>query len=111
MGLSSPPEPINTIAREIIGNLDENGYLKVPLEEIAQANGYDMKDVEKALDIVQHLDPIGVGARDLKECLMIQVHHYGYTGTPVETIINEHLDLLRNHNYNELAKKLKCSHG
>ncbi len=109
LGLSSPPEPINTIAREIIGNLDENGYLKVPLEEIAQANGYEMKDVEKALDIVQHLDPIGIGARDLKECLLIQVHHYGYTGTPVETIINEHLDLLRNHNYNELAKKLKCS--
>jgi RNA polymerase sigma-54 factor len=109
LGLSSPPEPINGIASEIIGNLDENGYLKVPLEEIAQTNGYDMKDVEKALDIVQHLDPIGVGARDLKECLMIQVHHYGYTGTPVETIINEHLDLLRNHNYNELAKKLKCS--
>jgi len=109
LGLSSPPEPINGIAREIIGNLDENGYLKVPLEEIAQTNGYEMKDVEKALDIVQHLDPIGVGARDLKECLMIQVHHYGYTGTPVETIITEHLDLLRNHNYNELAKKLKCS--
>jgi RNA polymerase sigma-54 factor len=109
LGLSSPPEPINGIASEIIGNLDENGYLKVPLEEIAQSNGYDMKDVETALGIVQHLDPIGVGARDLKECLMIQVHHYGYTGTPVETIINEHLDLLRNHNYNELAKKLKCS--
>jgi RNA polymerase sigma-54 factor len=109
LGLSSPPEPINGIAREIIGNLDENGYLKVPLEEISQANGYEMKDVEKALDIVQHLDPIGIGARDLKECLMIQVRHYGYTGTPVETIINEHLDLLRNHNYNELAKKLKCS--
>jgi RNA polymerase sigma-54 factor len=109
LGLSSPPEPINGIASEIIGNLDENGYLKVPLEEIAQTNGYEMKDVEKALDIVQHLDPIGVGARDLKECLMIQVHHYGYTGTPVETIITEHLDLLRNHNYNELAKKLKCS--
>jgi RNA polymerase sigma-54 factor len=109
LGLSAPPEPLNTIASQIIGNLDDNGYLKVPLEEIAQADGHDMKDVEKALDIVQHLDPIGIGARDLKECLMIQVHHYGYTNTPVETIINEHLDLLRNHNYNELAKKLKCS--
>ncbi|MCI0415394.1 RNA polymerase factor sigma-54 [bacterium] len=109
LGLSAPAEPIDTIASQIIGNLDENGYLKVPLEEIAQTDGYEMKDVEKALDAVQHLDPIGVGARDLKECLMIQVHHYGYTGTPIETIIAEHLDLLRNHNYNELAKKLKCS--
>jgi RNA polymerase sigma-54 factor len=109
LGLSAPPEPLNTIASQIIGNLDDNGYLKVPLEEIAQGDSYDMKDVTKALDIVQHLDPIGVGARDLKECLMIQVNHYGYNNTPVETIINEHLDLLRNHNYNELAKKLKCS--
>ncbi len=109
LGLSAPPEPLNTLARQIIGNLDDNGYLKVPLEEIAQVDGYEMKDVTKALDIVQHLDPIGIGARDLKECLLIQVHHYGYNNTPVETIINEHLDLLRNHNYNELAKKLKCS--
>jgi RNA polymerase sigma-54 factor len=109
LGLTPPPEPLNSIAKSIIGNLDENGYLKTPLEEIAASDNYDLKNVEQALDIVQHLDPIGVGARDLKECLMIQVHHYGYTGTPVETIIREHLDLLRNHNYNELSKKLKCS--
>jgi len=109
LGVTSPPEPILTIAREIIGNLDENGYLKSPLEEIAETASFQMSDVEKALDTVQHLDPIGVGARDLKECLLIQVHHYDLTGTPVETMIQEHLELMRNHNYQELSKKLKCT--
>lgn len=109
LGLSSPPEPVPSIVREIIGNLDDNGYLKVPLEEIAEAGQYQIGDVEQALKLVQHLDPIGIGARDLKECLLIQVQHYGLNNTPVESIIRDHLELLRNHNYQELAKRLKCS--
>ena len=109
LSLSSPPEPENSIVHEIIGNLDENGYLKSSLEEIAQSGNWQMKDVEKALQIVQHLDPIGIGARDLKECLLIQVHHYGFANTAVETMIQEQLELLRNHNYQEIAKRLKCS--
>jgi RNA polymerase sigma-54 factor len=109
LDMSLPSEPVNTIARQIIGNLDDNGYLKTPLEEIAQSENCSLEDAEKALQVIQHLDPIGVGARDLKECLMIQVHHYGFTGTPVETMVQEHLELLRNHNYQELARKLKST--
>jgi RNA polymerase sigma-54 factor len=110
LGLSAPPEPVASIVREIIGNLDENGYLlKLSLEEIAEAGQYQLADVEQALKIVQHLDPIGIGARDLKECLLIQVYHYGLNNTPVEFIIRDHLELLRNHNYQEVAKRLKCS--
>lgn len=109
LGLNPPPEPLLSIAHEIIGDLDENGYLKIPLQEIADNNNFQLPDVEKALETVQHLDPIGVAARDLKECLLIQVHHYGYSGTPVETIVSEHLELLRNHNYADLCKRLKCS--
>ncbi len=107
--MTFPPEPINTIARQIIGNLDDNGYLKTPLEEIAQSENSSLEDAEKALQVVQHLDPVGVGARDLKECLLIQVLYYGFAGTPVETMVQEHLELLRNHNYQELAKKLKST--
>lgn len=109
LDMTFPPEPINTIARQIIGNLDDNGYLKTPLEEIAQSENSSMEDAEKALQVVQHLDPVGVGARDLKECLLIQVHYYGFTGTPVETMVQEHLELLRNHNYHELSRKLKST--
>jgi RNA polymerase sigma-54 factor len=109
LGLSNPPEPDNTIAHEIIGNLDEKGYLQTSVEEIAQAGPYNLTDVERALQLVQHLDPIGVGARHLQECLLIQAQHYGFAGTPVETMIREMLDLLRNHNYQEIARRLKCS--
>lgn len=106
--LHSPGEPMESLCRAIIGNLDEDGRLNTPLEEIAAAEHCDVADLEKALTIVQHMDPIGVAARDLKECLLIQVQVYGLSNTPVETIIRDHLDLLRNHNYAELAKRLKC---
>ena len=106
LSLVIPPEPIYEIVLEIIGNLDDNGYLKTSLEEIAEGGNFQLRDVQKALDIVQHLDPVGVGSRDLKECLMIQAHHYGHANTPVELMIRDHLELLRNHNYQELAKRL-----
>ncbi len=109
LGLSNPPEPTNVIAHEIVGNLDDKGYLMTSLEDIAQAGPYEPLEVEKALKLIQHLDPIGVGARDLQECLMIQAHHFGFEGLPVETMIREMLDLLRNHNYPEISRRLKCS--
>ena len=109
LSLTPPPEPTNSIVMEIIGNLDEGGYLKTSLEEIAEAGNYQVKDVEKALQLVQHLDPVGVGARDLRECLLIQVHHYGFDETPAEALIRDHVELLRNHNYQEISKRLKLS--
>jgi len=109
LGLTNPPEPDNTIAHEIIGNLDEKGYLATSLEDIASAGPYESQDVDRTLRLVQHLDPIGIGARDLQECLLIQARHYGFEGTPVEIMIREMLDLLRNHNYQEISRRLKCS--
>jgi RNA polymerase sigma-54 factor len=64
---------VRKIAESIIGNLDENGYLTATLEEIAQAGNYSMEDVEEALAMVQEFDPPGVGARDLQECLLMQL--------------------------------------
>ena len=61
------------IAEDIIGNLDENGYLTATLEELAQSGNYSMEDVEEALTMVQEFDPPGVGARDLPECLLLQL--------------------------------------
>src|SRR2546428_3925233 len=61
------------IARAIIGNLDDDGYLQTSLEEIAGMGPYAAEEVERALHLVQDFDPTGVGARDLKECLLIQV--------------------------------------
>jgi len=66
-------ETVREIAETIIGNLDENGYLTVSLEEIAHNGNHSVEDVEEALATVQEFDPLGVGARNLRECLMIQL--------------------------------------
>ncbi len=66
-------ETVREIAEVIIGNLDENGYLTVSLEEIARNGNYSTEDVEEALAVVQEFDPLGVAARNLRECLLIQL--------------------------------------
>src|SRR5260370_24939198 len=66
-------ETVREIADTIIGNLDENGTLTASLEEIAQNGKYSAEDVEEALAVVQEFDPLGVAARDLSECLLIQL--------------------------------------
>ncbi len=62
--------------------------------------------VERALEHVQTFDPIGVGARDLQECLLLQIRHLGLCGTPAEALVRDHLRLLQNHRIPELARAL-----
>src|SRR5271155_3602494 len=66
-------ETVLRIAEGIIGNLDENGYLTATLEELAASGNYSMEDVEEALAMVQEFDPPGTAARDLNECLQMQL--------------------------------------
>ena len=66
-------ETVREIAEVIIGNLDENGYVTASLEEIAKNGNYSLEDVEEAVATVQEFDPLGVGARNLRECLLIQL--------------------------------------
>jgi RNA polymerase sigma-54 factor len=96
------------IGAAIIGNIDDDGYLVASVSEIAALGPWDEGDVEKALDHIQRFDPPGVAARDLQECLMLQVRSAGLEGTPVETLVRDHLRLLQNHRIPELAKALGC---
>src|SRR6266550_4020512 len=73
LSMSDASPRIKEIGSFIIGNIDEDGYLRATSEEIAAAGGYGPAEVEKAVDAVQSLDPIGVGARDLRECLLLQL--------------------------------------
>ena len=59
--------------RDVIGNLDENGYLTAPLEELAEKTNHSLDELEDSLCVIQDLDPLGVGARNLQECLTLQV--------------------------------------
>ena len=97
------------IGEQIIGNLDQNGYLMASLEEIAAAEGVDKALVEGILKKVQEFDPPGVAARDLKECLLLQARVLGISNDLVEMIIKEHLKDLETKNYAQIAKKLKVS--
>ena len=94
------------IGEAIIGNLDDDGYLVASVDEIAAMGPWPIEGVERALQLMQAFDPIGVCARDLQECLTLQLRHIGLEGTATERIVTEHLRLLQNHQIPELAKKL-----
>ena len=97
------------IGTAIIGNLDEAGYLVASIEEIAAMGGWPEAEIERVVSLVQGFDPVGVAARDLQECLLLQVHHLGLDNTPSDVIIREHLRLLQNHQVLELARRLAMS--
>jgi RNA polymerase sigma-54 factor len=94
----------------IIGNLDEDGYLKISLEDICSESELPIEDVERVLKRIQQFDPMGVAARDLKECLLIQLEQITPRDLLAEKIVSEHLSLLKNRNYPALAKRLGVSH-
>jgi RNA polymerase sigma-54 factor len=100
------PEEVRDAADSIIGNLDENGYLTASVEEIAGASEHSLDDVQEALRIVQTLDPAGVGARDLQECLLIQIESRSGKNGVAWQIVANHLKLLETRQYRELAKLL-----
>jgi RNA polymerase sigma-54 factor len=99
-------DSLREIGAAIIGNLDDDGYLVASVEEIAAMGDWPVADVEKALQHLQTFDPIGVAARDLQECLWLQIRHLGLEGTPTEKIVTEHLRLLQNHQVPEIARRL-----
>jgi RNA polymerase sigma-54 factor len=105
-GLSEADERIATL---IIGNIDPQGYLQASVEEISQELGEETPKVEAVLQIVQSFDPTGVAARDLKECLLLQVKTQGIDFPLIVNIISRHLTNLANRNYQAIARDLKVS--
>jgi RNA polymerase sigma-54 factor len=104
LSVSISTETVRKIAESIIGNLDENGYLTATLEEIAQAGQYSMEDIEEALTMVQEFDPPGVAARDLRECLLLQMKVLDPQNTLAHEIVSEHLKLLQNNQLKEVSR-------
>jgi RNA polymerase sigma-54 factor len=106
LSVSICSETVSKIAEAIIGNLDENGYLTATLEEIAESANYSMEDVEEALTMVQEFDPPGVAARDLTECLLLQIKVLDPDNALAKLIIADHLKLLQNNQLKEVARAL-----
>ena len=99
-------EEIRDAADNIIGNLDENGYLTATLEEIADTGQHSIEEVQEGLRIVQSLDPAGVGAKDVRECLMLQIESRNGRGGVAWQIVSDHLKLVETRQFKELAKVL-----
>ncbi len=101
-----PPDE-REIATEIIGNINDDGYLTVGVEDIASKFGVNIEKVEKALKIVQEFDPTGVAARDLQECLVLQAKQLGHDSAILIRLIREYLTEIERHDYETISKKLE----
>jgi len=97
------------IGEAIILNLDEDGMLRASVAEIADMGPYAEADVERALAAVQDFDPPGIAARDIAECLRLQLKHLGLLGTPTETMLRDYMKQLQNHQYPEIARQMGLS--
>jgi RNA polymerase sigma-54 factor len=104
LSVSLISDEVRTAAESIIGNLDEDGYLFASLAEITSVGEHKAEHVDQALRVVQALDPAGVGARDLRECLLLQIESVNGRGGVAWQIISNHLRLLETKQFKELAK-------
>lgn len=93
----------------LISYIEVNGRLETPLEYIATKTHLLMEDLEQALDILQHLEPIGMGARSLSECLLLQLEAIAPQNLTAKQLVKEHLNLLGNGKDTFLAKRLGVS--
>ncbi|MHB8109084.1 MAG: RNA polymerase factor sigma-54 [Syntrophorhabdaceae bacterium] len=104
VGLSDFDPTERIVAEWIIGNIDDNGYLICGLDEIARDSGFTIEVLEPILKKIQKLDPAGVGARDLKECIIIQYEASGHRDPAFEDIVANHFELFQHNNLKGIAK-------
>ncbi|MDD4564186.1 MAG: RNA polymerase factor sigma-54 [Eubacteriales bacterium] len=97
------------IGRYIIESLDENGYMTLDVEEIAKELGVSLNYVNIVLEAIQGFEPIGVGAKNLKDCLLIQLRHQNNNSPLIEEIINNYLEDIACNRLNNIAKALNVS--
>ncbi len=105
LGLTEVAPELVEICGEIIGNLNEDGYLLLSQENLCELTSCTPEQAQAALKVVQGFDPTGVAARDLRECLLLQLEALGEKDSLPWRIIDEHLVLLENHRYKEIASR------
>ena len=105
LGLTEVQPRIAEIANHIIGNINEDGYFLLTVEELCQSSGCSVEDASEAVKLVQSFDPTGVAARDLRECLALQLEAIGMKDSLAMKIVQEHLQLLENHRFKEIASR------
>ncbi len=104
-------EKVKNAGEHIIDYIDEKGYLKVRLEQLynKDRNNFNLEDLENALKLIHELEPAGIGARDVKECLLIQIKQSSEDMSFEIELISKYLDKLLENKLPEIAKKMNCS--
>lgn len=105
--LSDLTEEEEEIGALIVGGINEDGYLQDPLAEIAEKAKATLEKVEAVLHKVQKFDPPGVAARDLKECMLLQIRYFGHEREAMEKMVSEHLGELERKDYKRIAREMK----
>ena len=96
------------IAEVLIGSIDDDGYLQLDLDGIIGSTPEFPEELfERIITVIQGFDPIGVGARSLKECLLIQLRHQGRGNSLEAALVRDHLDHLANHRYEQIAAAMR----
>ena len=105
------PKRLHLVAEYIIGNLNENGYLEGTLEDAAAACKVSIDDATQVLTTIQSIEPWGIGARDTRECLLIQMDHLAEAGEAVvphaRAIVADHFRELGEHKFGDIAQSLR----
>ena len=108
--LVTNPEKEKSLVKVLIGNLDENGYLTDTLEDIAKSQSVTLEEVQKALDLLQAFEPTGVGARNLRECLLLQLDNKtGPVARRAYRVIADHFEDMEKKRYPVILKALQCA--
>ncbi len=104
LGLIALSERDKEVGAVLIGNIEDNGYLETDIAEIAAGLGITASEVLNVLKVIQRFDPPGVAARNLVECLLIQINLLNLSGSLVEVLIKNHLENIEKRRYTEIAK-------
>jgi RNA polymerase sigma-54 factor len=97
------------LAEFLVGSLDDRGWLATPLADVAESTGLSLEHCERVLKVIQALEPVGVGARDLRECLLIQLEARNERDTLPWRLIHDQFDNLVNRRFPEIARQLKVT--
>ena len=104
--VSDLDETQREIGEYIIGNIDSDGYLQTSIDNIMEETHRSREEVLRVLEIIHEFDPVGVGARDNRECLLIQLRFQGFGGSIVEKIVTDHMKQLEKKRYSQIARSL-----
>ena len=109
LGLISLNKDDYIIAESIVGNIDDDGYLQLDINELNSNPNFPFENFERILGIIQSFEPAGIAARDLKECLLLQLDRKGELKSNAGTLVSNHLDLLSRNRLQDIAKEMNLT--